>query len=76
MIGYSHNSRCREERGKIMITKDDVNFLVNEAWRFWDALPEPKLSYSDWWYGEREQCLCDVFKGEINATVAKGAREG
>ena len=27
--------------------------LENRLFEFWERLPRPKLSYSEWWYGEK-----------------------
>ena len=37
----------------------------NAAWRVWQALPEPKITYTDWYYGKREQSLSEALEGFV-----------
>lgn len=35
----------------------------NIARKVWEAMPEPKLPYTEWYYGEREQSLSEALEG-------------
>ena len=34
----------------------------NAAFRVWEAMPEPKLDYVQWYYGTREQSLSEALE--------------
>ena len=43
---------------------DELKIHVgNMAFRLWERLPEPKLPYVSWWYGERKQSLSESIEG-------------
>jgi len=35
----------------------------NAAYKLWEALPEPKLEYTPWYYGKRNQSISEALEG-------------
>jgi hypothetical protein len=46
----------------------------NILYELWDAMPEPKMSFSTWYYEKRDQSLAEVIKKAPVIGRGTGAR--
>jgi len=47
----------------------------NAAWKVWKAMPEPKMSFPDWYYNKRNQSLSEALEGYAGEGGDNGANE-
>lgn len=47
----------------------------NAAWKVWEALPEPKLGYMEWYYDKRDQSLFETLEGCVLGKIDVNDRE-
>jgi len=54
-----------EKGGDVESIEELVVNAGNAAWKVWQALPEPKLNYVEWYYGRREQSLSESLEQAV-----------
>jgi len=55
-----------DRRWCMLADMNDLELQVhagNVAYQLWSRMPEPKLNYTEWYYGTREQSLSDALEG-------------